>query len=183
MKERQLQELIIDYFKKTDNATLSLFIDSFVYHQPISEHNGISKIIDRFLKDNGIVNAYLNYVIDYKEVETASWLKSSMSQRAMIDNIKQALLNLAFNRFRNIKHEVTIYTPQVKPKKQPDKIKILGTADIEKSVHIVSNLTESYTLCSIMIDGSFTGDTEKTEDAVDCEHCKSIVKHCKNIDL
>ncbi len=43
-----IQEIISDYFKDTDNKKVILIVESFVYHKPITEKNGISKIIENF---------------------------------------------------------------------------------------------------------------------------------------
>ena len=189
-QQHMLQELMFEYFKDTDNKTLVAFIDSFVYHQPITDRkSNISKLIEKFLKDNGLEIAYTNYLIDYVRKEEAIWLKSSGSQREMIDGLKQALLNLAFNRFRNIDSTLLDSSGPAKKlfkekkKRKVDKIKILGTSEIEKSVHIVSNINSDYAICSILLDGSMAGDAEPTDDKVDCKHCLSIVKSLQNIEL
>ncbi len=184
--EQRIQEIIFDYFRDMDNNTVSLFIDSFVYHTPITKKNGISELIDKFLKDNGLVNAYLNYLEDMKRAKekTASFFKSSGSDSHMIQTINMALLNLAYNRFRRIDHTKAPESPKAPVKKQrPDAIKILGTSEIEKSVHIASPLNENYTLCSIMLDGNLAGDSEPTNDKIDCDHCKQIVKTIKKTEL
>ncbi len=187
-QQKMLQDLIIEYFKDTDNKTLVAFIESFVYHQPITDRNSnTSKLIEKFLKDNELELAYCNYMIDYVRGADAMWLKSSGSQREMIDGIKQALLNLAFNRFRNINHSSIesskVVQTKVKKTYKTDKIKILGTSEIEKSVHIVSNINSDYALCSILFEGSMAGDTEPTDEKVDCKHCLSIVKSVQKIEL
>ncbi len=107
----------------------------------------------------------------------AMFLKASHSERDIVEQVKIAFLNLAFNRFREVK-EVNI--PKLK---KADKIKVLGTSEVEKSVHIVSNLNSYYTICSLLLDGDMIGDTEPTNDKVDCEECRSTVKMCKSIEI
>lgn len=102
-----LQENIIEYFKDIDDKTFIALIDTFVYHSPIGDNKKISTLIDKFLKDNELGEAYLNYLCDLKDESTKDLHKhffnrSSMSQRNMIENIKSALLNAAYNRFRKV---------------------------------------------------------------------------------
>lgn len=101
--ERQVQEIVLDYFKNMDDKTVSDVVDSFVYHTPITDKRSkTSKIIEKFLEDNGLVNAYTNYLSDYVKKENKFFLHSSMSEVDMIEKVKNAMLNLAYNRFRNL---------------------------------------------------------------------------------
>lgn len=168
----QIQELVSEYFKDTDNKTLVELIDAFVYYTP-KDNSDIGKLITKFFKDNEIEKVYLNYLID-KEEPKRFFLKSNPSDLEMIQNIKISLLNLSFNRFRQIDH--------VTPKKA-DKIKVLGTSEVEKGVHLVCTINHNYTTCSLMIDGDMIGDTEITDEKIDCEHCLEIIKNCREIEL
>ncbi len=98
VKENRVQSLIIEYFKDTDDKTLVTFIESFVYHLPASNEN-LSKMIDKFLEDNGLKIAYCNYITDLKNPDRYLNL-SSRSETNMIEDIKFAMLNLSFNRLR-----------------------------------------------------------------------------------
>lgn len=174
---QQLQKIILDYFKDTDNQTIIGFIDSFVYHQGTS-NKLIVDLIKKFLHDNGLEKAYANYMIDHdrkQRREEVSFYKASLSERTMIDEIKQALHNLAYIRFREIK-------PAPKPIAY-SKRKVLGTAEVPISTHIVSILGNGdYSICGIDLEGIFfTGKTEPTDDKVDCPDCIAMVITCQHI--
>ena len=197
-QQHQLQQIVIDYFKDTDNTTIALLVDTFVYNLPSSKET--QTLLEKFLKDNGVMDAYLNTLIDLQKGSDAIFLRASLSERDMIDVLRNGFLNLVFNRFRDLplaskverSADIERLAEQIldkaeaqKAKKpQPHKVKVLGTSEIEKSVHVVCNINQNYTLCSLLIDGDMIGDTEdKPEEAVDCEHCKRIVKMCQSISL
>lgn len=94
----RIQEIVADYFENTDNETLVSIIESFVYNLP-AEKEGISKIIEKFIEDNELTTAYVNYLSDIKKQKF--FLSSAPSERYMIQDIKHAMLNLSFNRLRN----------------------------------------------------------------------------------
>ncbi len=99
----QIQQIVIDYFKETDNAVICEFISSFVYHQH-NPSSKISKLIEKFIADQGIVDAYLAYLQvihdeSKPESEQPIFRKASSSQIHIIEQLKTALLNLSFNRF------------------------------------------------------------------------------------
>lgn len=94
-----IQEQILDYFKEYDDQTISHFIDSFVYYKP-AYNDQISKLVEKFLEDNGITEAYLNYVSDARG-DNDFFKRASGSQVDTINIVNQALLNLVYNRFRN----------------------------------------------------------------------------------
>jgi len=99
-QQQALQEIIIDYFKEFDDDIIVGIIDSFVYHKP-AKNEKISKVLENFLKDQGIEIAYINYISDFVKKEQTSFTKSNPSEIEIINNIKMAFLNLIYNRFRN----------------------------------------------------------------------------------
>lgn len=100
--EQEVQEIVLEYFKNVDDKTIFEVIDSFVYFTPITNRKSkTSKIIEKFLEDNGLTNAYLNYVNDMTN-KTKFFNKSSMSEADLIEKVRTAMLNLAYNRFRNL---------------------------------------------------------------------------------
>lgn len=101
--ERQVQEIVLDYFKNMDDKTVSDVVDSFVYHTPITDRKSkTSKIIEKFLKDNGLTKAYANYLSDYVDKESRYLMRSSLSDVDMIEKVRNGMLNLVFNRFRSL---------------------------------------------------------------------------------
>lgn len=96
----QLQQQVFDYFADEDDKTVVAFIESFSYHRP-AQKAGVGKMIEKFLKDNDLEMAYLNYVSDFVDKKSTILMRSAPSQRSMIEDIKRALFNLAFNRLRN----------------------------------------------------------------------------------
>lgn len=95
-QQKQIQQHIIDYFKEYDNDVFVAIIDSFVYQERATKN--VSEIIEKFLTDNQLTDAYVNYISDQKDQKFFN--RTSMSQGAMIDTIKTALLNASFNRLR-----------------------------------------------------------------------------------
>lgn len=94
----QLQKIIFDYFKDVEDATLVEIVDSFVYDQP-NPSSEVSKIIEKFMKDNGLETAFINYHYD-KEKKNKFFDRSQLSEKSMIENVKMSLLGLSHNRFR-----------------------------------------------------------------------------------
>ena len=94
---REIQENLFEYFNDTDDNTLIKFIDSFVYHVGTSDIR-ISQLVEKFLDDNGLKQAHLNYVYDLRHPKRY-FNKSDLSQTEMLNQIRTGLLSLAFNRF------------------------------------------------------------------------------------
>lgn len=93
---QSLQEQIMEYFKDTDDKT---------FIAPVGNNTKVSTLIETFLKDNGLSDAYVNYLLDLKDEDIKEHQKrffnrSSLSQRDMIEKVKSAMLNASFNRFR-----------------------------------------------------------------------------------
>jgi len=59
----ELQDNLIDYFEDVENKMLCDFIDVFVYGNG-TQDTKVSKFSDKFLTDNGLVNAYINAMHD-----------------------------------------------------------------------------------------------------------------------
>jgi hypothetical protein len=101
-QQHDLQKQIITYFESHDDATLVAFIELFVYHKG-TKNTEISKLVEKFLVDNGLNDAYMNYIMDSREGDDKPLFKrSSFSQRIMIDAVSSALMNAAFNRLRRL---------------------------------------------------------------------------------
>lgn len=100
MKQEQVQKIILNYFKDTDDKTLVAIIDSFVYNEPITDRtSNTSKLIEKFIDDNGLTTAYVNYLSDLRN-PTKSFFSCSGSERQMIQMVIEAMLSLSYNRFR-----------------------------------------------------------------------------------
>jgi hypothetical protein len=98
--ERQIQELVLDYFKDIDDITVSTVVDAIVYMNPITDRKSkASEVIEKFLSDNGLADSFLKYMHDYRN-ESKYFLRASISDVDMIENVKRALLNLSYNRYR-----------------------------------------------------------------------------------
>ena len=93
----ELQKIIFEYFKDIDDITFIEIVKSFVFDvsNPSKE---ASKLIEKFLKDNGLDDAFINYQYDKTDKATL-FRRSSLSQSSMIENIKTSLLTASFNRF------------------------------------------------------------------------------------
>lgn len=97
----EIQENLFEYFDNVEDKQFVDFVDAFVYDIPV-KLEGSSKLIEKFLEDNDIQKAFLNYQLDLRNKEKIIFFRSTMSQRTIIEQIKQALLSLAYNRFRNL---------------------------------------------------------------------------------
>lgn len=92
----QIQKILIEYFKDFNDDTIIKVIKSFVYEESTND-NEIGEIIEKFLYDNSLKTAYVNVILD----KSAQYFtRSTGSQREIIDSVKVAFLNLAFNRFK-----------------------------------------------------------------------------------
>src|SRR5258708_31175780 len=104
---QSLQEQVMEYFKNTDDKTFIALIETFVYQSPVEDNTKVSELIEKFLKDNDLTEAYVNYLMDLKNVDSGFFKHSSLSQRDMIEKIQFAMLNASFNRFRKSKIKKT----------------------------------------------------------------------------
>lgn len=97
-QQQAIQEQVRNYFKETDNITFSKVVDAFVF---LNSHPGIGKIVDKFLRDVGIQEAYVNYISDIKRAENKDFYfkRGSASQTDLIEQIKNGFLVESFHRF------------------------------------------------------------------------------------
>ena len=96
-QQKSLQFAVIDYFKDTPDELFTQIVDSFVYNKGTT-NDKVGKIVGKFLKDNGVEQAYINYRIDFTD-EARIFKRSSLTERDMIEQLKNAFLNAAYNRF------------------------------------------------------------------------------------
>ncbi len=100
----EIQNIIFDYFKDTDDKTLVDFISLFSYRNPTDDKK-IHRLLKKFLKENGVETAYINYSVDIKRIragEDFPFFRASHSERDIINNIDMALLSLGYNRLSKI---------------------------------------------------------------------------------
>lgn len=95
-----IQKVVLEYFKEYDDDTFIQIVDAFVYSCPPKAKSKVGEIITKFIQDNGVEYAYINYVSDERD-QSKFFKRTSMSQAGMIQDLKTAFLNAAFNRFRN----------------------------------------------------------------------------------
>lgn len=100
-KDVQIQKIILNYFRDIDNATLVSFIESFVYFQT-NPPKHVGALLEKFLEDQDLTKAYPNYVLDIKAGKSQIILRSNGSDVDTINKISHALLNVCFNRLRDI---------------------------------------------------------------------------------
>ena len=176
-RQLQVQELVLKYFEKVDDQTMSVIIDCFVYEGKTTNNQKVSKLVEQFLADNELTITYANYIYDTKS--TNYFNRASSSEVAMIEQIKLSLLNISHNRFRKL-----AFKPEVKKVKlvEPRKVKMVYNDDQHEEVHIVGNLNGEYTLCGCLIDNECDTDYD-TKEKVSCEHCIDTVKECKKIKI
>ncbi len=95
-KPEQLQQIVFDYFKDIDDDTILSITHSFTFIKP-ADNNKVSELITKFLKDNGLERAYVNYLSDFNDPDKL-FFRSSMAEADIIREIKIAFLVLSFNR-------------------------------------------------------------------------------------
>lgn len=97
--QRQVQELVLEYFKNTSEEKLIEFAESYCYHMGTSSDD-ISPMIQKFNSDNGLTEAYNNHVYDITNTDSF-FRKSNGSESMMISLVQQGILNAIFNKARN----------------------------------------------------------------------------------
>lgn len=95
-KSEQLQQIVFDYFKDVDDDTILSITHSFTFIKP-ADNNKVSELITKFLKDNGLERAYVNYLSDFNDPDKL-FFRSSMAEADIIQKIKIAFLVMSFNR-------------------------------------------------------------------------------------
>ena len=174
----QIQQLVLDYFIDTDDKTMSAIIKCFVYNESTKDDK-ISELIDKFIKDNGLTQAFINHHLDLKNTESM-WLRSSLSERDMIDQVHRAFLNLAFNRFAWLMDKPVKKVREIKLV-EPQRI-MLKYDENDCDVHIVSDLNDNYCLCGNATEGDFIKESIlNVKDKVTCKNCLSIVNSAKKM--
>lgn len=93
----EIQEDLFEYFKDMNDINFIAVVDKIVYHNGDS-NSETSKLCEKFLEDNGLVEAYLNYIMEMNKQH--SFFLKHPSDIEMIENIKRSLLSLSYNRFR-----------------------------------------------------------------------------------
>ena len=179
-----LQKIVIDYFEKYDDKTMVEVIESFVYKLP-SKSNKTGELIEQFLNDNGLKEAFVNCAIDdAKEKVNPDYLfnRASASEREMIEQIKISFLNLAYNRLRHntidVKPEISVRVVEDKTI-EPPKVKLIYDEFGDADVHILSD-HDKYCLCGNRTEGEFiTESVLNVTDKVTCPNCISLVKSIK----
>jgi hypothetical protein len=96
---KDIQEAVFDYFRDIDDKTISAFIECHVFKTGTT-NTEICTMNEKFLEDNGLKEAYLNQHHDETH-PGAYFLRTSLTQRSILQQVNVALLTLAFNRFRS----------------------------------------------------------------------------------
>lgn len=126
-----LQEIVFDWFKDYDDKTVSEFIRSFIYNQPVRV-DGISELIDKFLVDNGIKDIYVNHLSDIRNPDKI-FTSCSSSDRGMLNDIHMSLLSLSWNRLNQLVHAKPTVVTKIKYKSNKNfnfiKNELLNTFD------------------------------------------------------
>jgi hypothetical protein len=106
---KSLQQQVLDFFKDENDDTFIQVVDSFCYGET-TKNSKIGALISKFLKENDLEIAFVNYVSDYRSKDGGQRIfrRSSGSDITMIESVKLALMNVAFNRFRNYDHTLNL---------------------------------------------------------------------------
>lgn len=100
--EREIQEILFEFFKDVPNSQFVKFVDCFVYDDPGNNLDPkVSELLEKFLEENDLVEAHLNYFKELREPQEF-FRRLSDSDLKMIQTIKTSLLSVAFNKFRRL---------------------------------------------------------------------------------
>lgn len=109
-----IQNELFKFFENVSDETLIGFVDSFVYFR-VNPPEEVSKLIEKFLDDNGLTESYPLYVMDI--LKPNQYLKRcSINITEVIEDIRISLLSVAFQVLKNKKEE-----PKPKEKKLTNK--------------------------------------------------------------
>jgi hypothetical protein len=188
-KTIHIQKIIFDYFLDFDDKTVVRFVEIFMYNKKTNDKR-INDLLEKFLVDQGVKDSYERYQYDLHDNDSY-FCKCEMSDTQIINDIQHALLNVSFNRLRNLVDRVTVSevkeTKVVKTRKprliklvEPPKVKMTYKDDGEVTVHIFAdNGNDGYTLCGNRIEGDFADSELNVHDELTCDHCKSLLKQIK----
>ena len=94
---QEIQEDLMEYFKDIDDKTFIAIVDVIVYQLGTTDSN-ISKLSEKFLKDTGLEEAYLNYILELNN--PSKFLKANPTDVRMIENVNVSLISIGFIRFK-----------------------------------------------------------------------------------
>lgn len=94
----ETQKILDKQLSHLDDKTFVQLVDCFCYDTP-TKSTRISKILERFIEDNDLFEVVANARYDREHPE-GFFLRSSLSQRQTLENIKVSLVSLSHNRFR-----------------------------------------------------------------------------------
>lgn len=151
----ELQEDLDEYFKNLDDVTFIHFCDLFVFESGTSNVK-ISELTEKFLRDNGLHEAYMNYIMEMRK--PSQLFSRFQSDIAMIDDIKKALLVLSYNRFRK-----SLATKQKQPKPQTQMFDTL-TRNEKRDLKMVVEHCQRHNE-NLMEDEDYTRNTFDNEEA------------------
>ena len=99
----QVQEIVLDWFKDVDNEHVMDFMYVFIYNDK-AMYPDTNELLDKFLNENGLKNSYTNYLIDLKDKDdkTKFFRRQTFSDSSILEDVRNGLFNLCFNRFKNM---------------------------------------------------------------------------------
>lgn len=96
---QEIQEDLMEFLKDVDDKTFVGFVDSMVFHVG-TDDGKVTELCTRFLEEQDIKEEYLDYVRMMKLPKKPLFI-GNMASVEIIEKIKQSLLALSHNRFRN----------------------------------------------------------------------------------
>lgn len=94
---QEIQEDLMEYFKDIDDKTFIGIVDVIVYQLGTTDSN-ISKLSEKFLTDNGLSEAYLNYILEMKH--PSKFFQPNPTDVRMIEDVNVSLISIGFIRFK-----------------------------------------------------------------------------------
>jgi len=133
LKEIQIE--LSEYFKDTNDKVFSNVIDMVVYHNGTDDVK-MSKIVETFLDEMGIKEAYMNYVMEMNK--PSQFFVQNPTDIQMIVDIKQCLLSIAFNRFSKHLEKKSMTPPlsRLSRQEKADLRMVLESCERENDVYV-----------------------------------------------
>jgi len=99
----QIQKIVLEWFKDITDDLVMDFIYVFNYNDK-AMYPETNDLLDKFLSDNGLKHSYTNYLVDLKDADNPDKMfrRQTYSDMSILEDIRNSLFNLCFNRFKNI---------------------------------------------------------------------------------
>lgn len=163
---QEIQEDLMEYFKDIDDKTFIAIVDVIVYQLGTTDSN-ISKLSEKFLTDNGLSEAYLNYILELKN--PSKFFQANPTDVRMIEDVNVSLISIGFIRFKRMLRNSNVVT---KPKNNSTPLVTKLTTDEKSDLKIVINYC-------IRQNDYLIEDEDKTRELFDVDEAEQLIAERK----